>query len=457
MITRRQFTFGLAALSAGSSAFGGLANAATQHAAGGLRAATGFGPLKPDPASLLDLPESFTYKVISALGQAMSDGLNVPDKADGMGCFKLDEQRVALVRNHELTPKDRTLQPASVASHKTADAYDTAPDGNALPGGTTTMVYNLITGETESQHVSLCGTIRNCSGGITPWGSWLTCEESIDKPSAYNSKDHGWVFEVPSTAQTLVSPEPLKAMGRFNHEAAAVDPRTGIVYMTEDRGDSLFYRFIPDVPGDLIKGGRLQALAIKASPGYDSRNWVDPAMPLQEWLDASWIDLTDPESPEDDLRKRGYADGAALFARGEGIHWGDGELYFCCTNGGKKQLGQIMRYQPSASEGTEHEAAKPGRLQLFLESTDKSLFNFGDNLTVAPFGDLIVCEDQYTDVVDNHLRGVTPDGSVYPFARLHDQTELAGACFSPDGSTLFVNLYSPARTIAITGPWSARS
>ena len=117
MITRRQFTFGLAALSAGSSAFGGLANAATQHAAGGLRAATGFGPLKPDPASLLDLPEGFTYKVISALGQAMSDGLNVPDKADGMGCFKLDDQRVGLVRNHELTPKDRTLQPASVASH----------------------------------------------------------------------------------------------------------------------------------------------------------------------------------------------------------------------------------------------------------------------------------------------------------------------------------------------------
>jgi hypothetical protein len=113
-----------------------------------------------------------------------------------------------------------------------------------------------------------------------------------------------------------------------------------------------------------------------------------------------------------------------------------------------------MRYQPSVHEGTNQEAGKPGRIQLFLESEDKSLFNFGDNLVVTPFGDLIVCEDQYTDVVDNHLRGVTLEGELYNFARLHEQTELAGACFSPDGSTMFVNVYSPTKTLAIEGPWS---
>ena len=114
-----------------------------------------------------------------------------------------------------------------------------------------------------------------------------------------------------------------------------------------------------------------------------------------------------------------------------------------------------MKYQPSEFEGTAKEQTSPGQVQLFVESTDASLFNFGDNLTVAPNGHLIVCEDQYTDIVDNHLRGVTPKGEVYNFAKLQTQTELAGACFSPDGSTLFVNIYKPTKTLAITGPWDS--
>lgn len=79
----------------------------------------------------------------------------------------------------------------------------------------------------------------------------------------------------------------------------------------------------------------------------------------------------------------------------------------------------------------------------------------GDNLVVAPNGHLIVCEDQYTDVVDNRLIGITPQGLPYLLGRLNMQTELAGACFSPDGRTLFVNAYSPTKTFAITGPWTA--
>ena len=249
---------------------------------------------------------------------------------------------------------------------------------------------------------------------------------------------------------------PLKAMGRFNHEAAAVDPKTGIVYLTEDRGDSLFYRFVPKTYGKLSDGGQLQALVIKSKPQFDTRNWNNENLPLSLWLDTQWVDINNPESPEDDLRIQGFDKGASLFARGEGIHWGDDELYFCCTNGGNQKLGQIMRYQPSIYEGTADEATHPGRIQLFLESEDESLFNFGDNLVVTPFGDLIVCEDQYTEEVDNHLRGVTPQGELYNFARLHAQTELAGACFSPDGNTMFVNAYSPTQTLAITGPWSKR-
>ena len=400
----------------------------------------GYGALLPDPNGLIDLPQGFSYRVISTLGDAMTDGGTVPDAADGMGCFDLGNGKIALVRNHELTPgKD--------GGGATGKAYDTVARSLVpLPGGTTTLVLDAQTLTVESQFRSLSGTIRNCAGGTTPWGSWLTCEEDVSRAGARANQDHGYVFEVPASATGPVDPVPLKAMGRFNHEAACVDPATGVVYLTEDRDNSLLYRFIPKVKGKLAEGGQLQALV--AMNVADTRNWTGTAMQPGSWLPVEWVDLDNPEAPEDDLRKRGAALGAALFARGEGIHMGDGELYFCCTSGGAAKLGQVFRLVPG----------KPGKadqLQLFFESTSPDQFNFGDNLTVAPNGHLIVCEDQYTDVVENHLRGITPDGRAYPFALSRVQTEWAGACFSPDGKTLFVNLYSPAKTLAITGPWSA--
>lgn len=449
MLNRRLFLKG-----AGTLAFSGLLSStllqAKEHAQRNLT--IGYGPLQPDPKKLLDLPKGFKYQVISSFHDAMSDGFHVPDRADGMGCIALPEGKVALVRNHELKPNHLLSQPESMQKLKSALAYDTSVDGIALPGGTSTIVYNMATQHVEWQYLSLIGTIRNCSGGITPWGSWLSCEESVATADANTQHDHGYIFEVPANANGLTPAIPLKEMGRFNHEAACVDPETGIVYLTEDRGDSLFYRFIPNVYGKLSKGGKLQALSIKGMPKFDSRNWNKSDMTVNQWFDAEWITLDEPESPKDDLRKRGHELGATIFARGEGIYWADNELYFTCTNGGEKQLGQIMRYQPKTAKASiEHQG---GRIQLFLESVDANQYNFGDNLTVTPQGHLLVCEDQYTEVVENHLRGVTPQGEVYSFAKLKIQTELAGACFSPCGSTLFVNVYSPSKTLAITGPWN---
>jgi hypothetical protein len=175
-------------------------------------------------------------------------------------------------------------------------------------------------------------------------------------------------------------------------------------------------------------------------------------MPLRTAHRVSWIDLDDPEAPKDDLRIRAAAKGATLIARGEGLHMGVNrgvsEVFACCTSGGAKQLGQILRL-------TVGQSGKPDMIELFFESENTDQFNFGDNLTVAANGHLIVCEDQYTDVVDNHIRGITPDGRAYNLAKLHAQTELAGGCFSPDGKVLFVNAYGPTATLAITGPWVA--
>lgn len=400
----------------------------------------GYGPLISDPKGMLDLPQGFSYRVISKLGDAMDDGLTVPDRADGMGCFDLGNGKLALVRNHELKPNHD-------AGGDVPFGYDRIDGDKVMPGGTTTLVLDAATLEVEQEYRSLAGMIRNCAGGVTPWGSWLTCEESVAPASDRNEKDHGWVFEVPADAGKLINPEPLKAMGRFNHEAAAVDPKTGYVYLTEDRGDSLLYRFLPTVPGKLAEGGKLQAL-VMVDGTADSRNWDEKILDVGALHPVRWIDLDNVESPEDDLRERGAAQGAMLFARGEGIHMGDGELFFCCTNGGAAKLGQVFRLRPGKAGG-------PDALTLFFESTGPDQFNYGDNLTVADNGHLIVCEDQYTDTVTNHLRGITPQGEAYPLALLRVQTEPAGACFSPDGKVLFVNSYSPTATLAITGPWLA--
>ncbi len=414
---------------------------------------TGYGPLSPDPDNILDLPEGFSYKVISALGDKMDDGYLVPDKADGMGCFALEGSKVALVRNHEIGLDNHDPEMTTMQKPLLPFAFDHTDEGEPLPGGTTTIIYDVETGDRLSEYRSLIGTALNCAGGITPWRSWLTCEEIVVTAGEYGQHDHGWVFEVPADETTLRKRQPLKDLGRFNHEAAAVDPRTGIVYMTEDRPNSLFYRFIPNQYGELDKGGTLQALGFKGEEaGFDSRNWDGVTLEQGSWRDARWIDLEDIDSPKDDLRVRGYKSGAVMFARGEGIIWGDNEIYFCCTSGGSENLGQVMRYIPSDHEGTDQEQEEPGKLQLFFESHDKNTFGLGDNLTVAPNGHLIVCEDHYDRTI-NHIRGITPDGSLYRLAKLIVNSETAGACFSPDGSILFVNVQSPTKTLAIKGPW----
>lgn len=416
-------------IAATSSAFAALAASGCKATVPGRPEAKVYGPLMPDPGGLLDLPKGFSYRVISKLGEVMSDGGSVPNAADGMGCIALPGGKLALIRNHELKV-GRDGGGASGLS------FDRDAAGNLLPGGTTTLILDAKTLAVEKQFRSLTGTIRNCSGGVTPWGSWLTCEEDVTKAGATVGKDHGWVFEVPASATGPVDPVPLTAMGRFNHEAACVDPASGMVYLTEDREDSLLYRFIPAVPGQLANGGKLEALALAEGSA---------AIAPGDWRNVRWIALDSVESPDDDLRKRGAVLGAYLFVRGEGIHMATGELYFASTSGGAAKLGQVWRLRLGTGGD---------KLQLFFESTDPAQFNYGDNLCVAPNGHLIVCEDQYTDPPNNHLRGLTPAGLPYDFARVRTTTEPAGACFSPDGKVLFVNLYSPTATLAITGPWA---
>ena len=435
--------------------------------AGELRNIAGYGDLLPDPGKLLDLPPGFQYRAFSRTGERMDDGYLVPGAHDGMAAFEGPNGTTLLVRNHEMGAASPAAagspfaDAAQYAALEKALVYDPATTAPAA-GGATNLIYDTRAHRLEKHFLSLTGTLRNCAGGPTPWGTWITCEETNLKQGQIDgntqtvyAKDHGWVFEVQATPNPgIQAPLPIKAMGRFSHEAIAVDPRTSIVYETEDRGDSLFYRFLPAVPGRLREGGRLQALKLKNGI-TDARNYSGPVVSVGVELEVEWVDLEDVESPQDNLRVQGAAKGAAKFSREEGCWWGNGAVYFACTDGGPARLGQIFKYTPSPFEGTIDEAKAPGKLELFIEPNSSALFAAPDNICIAPSGDVIICEDGSGD---EFVHGVTPEGEVYKIARnATNSSEFAGACFSPDGSTLFVNIQSPGITFAITGPWHRQS
>jgi secreted PhoX family phosphatase len=420
----------------------------------------GYGDLVPDPGRLVDLPKGFSYKVISSTGESMDDGLFVPSSHDGMAAFSGPNGKTILVRNHEVGPKKLGDRGGALGKEQeklvdvpTDRFYDRGKGAVYCAGGTTTLVYDTRTQTLDSHYLSLIGTIRNCAGGPTPWNSWVTCEETTTRAGDETLVDHGYNFEVPARAKGgLVEPVALKEMGRFNHEAIAVDPKSGCVYQTEDNGEGLIYRFIPKIAGQLAKGGKLQALTARDAFRLDTRNWDDHvSISVGHGLAVKWVDIDNTESPNDDLRFQGWGKGAARFARGEGMWYGNDAIYFACTNGGNRKHGQIWKYVPSPHEGTSDEEKEPGMLELFVEPGDKALIDRADNLTVAPWGDIIICED---GPGGDNLVGVTPKGEVYRLGSNHYMTsEFAGSTFSPDGSTLFVNIQYPGITLAISGPW----
>ena len=409
------------------------------------RGAGGYGLLRAAGPELA-LPEGFSYSVLSVSGKPMSDGRLTPGAFDGMGAFRLPNGNVRLIRNHE------NRDPAANAQVKgdPARAYD--PRGG---GGTTSLEVEVAANGSATlvrDFVSLGGTVVNCAGGPTPWGTWLTCEENMEGRASGRAEEHGYIFEVPATAEQQVTSVPLKAMGRFVHEAVAVDPRTDIVYETEDRGTAGFYRFVPSRRRVLSAGGVLEMLAVEGRPNYDTAT----GQQMGSTLPASWvrIDNPDPAPLTGDLSAvfaQGFAKGAARFSRLEGCWWGDGGAYFQATDGGNARVGQVWFYKP---RGTDR-----GELTLVFESPSADLLDSPDNVTVSPRGGIVLCED---GPGEQFVRGLTRDGRIFDFARnLVNTGEFAGACFSPAGRTLFLNIQGSTLdagteqsfTFAIHGPW----
>lgn len=409
----------------------------------------GYGPLLQSPDHPeISIPEGFHARLLSWTGKPMSDGHVTGNAFDGMAAFAMGSagparDRVRLIRNHEHrnTSNRRTL------------ADTNAYDAQAPAGNTTLEVLVHPSGDAElvRDWVSLNGTYVNCAGGHTPWGTWISSEETVQGRNANWSQNHGYNFEIPASAEAPVVPVALREMGRFVHEAVAVDAATGIVYQTEDRNPGGFYRFIPRVPAQLAQGGTLQILVVKGQPRYDSR--IGQAMGLV--LEVEWADVPQPDTDQPSIGSGFVYDQvpeAARFSRLEGCWPGDGGIYFNATSGGNAGAGQVFKYVPTGPD--------TGELALIYESPSTSVLNSPDNICISPRGGIVICEDGSGTCF---VRGITRTGEVFDLVRNNINTaEWAGACFAPGGRTLFVNIQgstdqnntsTPGMTFAIWGPW----
>ena len=431
------------------------------------RLAAGYGPLRR-AGELLALPEGFSYTVLAEAGTTTVGGYRVAGNQDAMGAFARPGGGSTIVCNHEVGGSDDGAVP-----HLDGLVYD-----RGAKGGTSTLVVDADNTVRE-HYTSVAGTVDNCAGGITPWGTWLTCEETDERAGTHEDdgvtytfdKDHGYVFEVDPTSQAAnvdKAPIPLKFLGRFEHEAAVVEEATGRIYLTEDADEpnGLFYRWTPPAGYRQGKGalhtlaadgavevGTLEALVAFERNGRHVTD-LSKATRTNTTYTVTWVEVADRDARETPIREQLADDEVTRARKLEGQWWGDGGVYFVASYGRKddgsihEHDGQVWFFDPRKQTIT--------LTTIFAVNEDGAGVDGPDNITVSPHGGLVLAEDGDGA---SQLIGVTDQGKAYRLAlNLVDDSEWAGPTFNAEGSTLFANIQgAPGRTFAITGPWGRPS
>jgi secreted PhoX family phosphatase len=455
VLTRSAAGVGIALTGSYAGLFGAGAAEASVDGFRGRLGPGGYGPLVDDPAGLLALPAGFSYEVVAESGVTLLDsGEPSPSDPDGSASFvRHGANGSVLVVNHEIgggEPYPVPRVPGFV--------YDPA-----AKGGTTNIEVDRH-GNRLGQYVSLAGTHDNCAGGRSPWHTWLSCEEA--ESLAGQTKPHGYVFEVdPYDQDANRDPQPIKALGRYAHEALTIDPDTGTIYLTEDAGNpnGLLYRWTPPAAALPLGRGVLRTLAddagvleaLKATTlaGAHVPN-LSVATTPGTTLRAQWVTVPDRDAQLKSTRKQ-LSDGEVTRSRKlEGMWWGDGGAYFACSfarfgDGSAAQHdGQIWFVDPLAQ-------TIELRLRFAYTPEDQDGDPDGpDNIAVSPYGGLILAEDGEGA---NHLVGSTDCGETFFFARNEiNDSEFTGPSFSHDKKTLFANIQSPGWVFAIHGPFAKR-
>jgi secreted PhoX family phosphatase len=441
---------------------------AAPGAAAVTRRSAGYGPLVKDPAGILSLPKGFTYKVVSKAGETLLEsGQPSPSDPDGAALFEDGSGGQVMVLNHEVGGSEPYPVPALPGL-----TYDPS-----ARGGTTTLVMDG-NGNRRSEYVSIAGTHNNCAGGRTPWDTWLTCEETEIRKGTVAftggpalQEDHGWVFEVDAFDRAAnEDPVPLKFLGRYSHEAVAVDPRSSTIYLTEDANTphGLYYRWTPPKGFTGGKGalrelalseggdtaGSLQAMS--CSLGRRHIRDLSEATAVGTRYQVTWVDVPDPLAQTTSTRLQLTPDQVTGSRKLEGAYWGDGGAYFVASfarasdGSTHEHDGQVWFYDPSTSTVT-----LKSIFGVNPDPTADTHYDGPDNIVLDPHGGLILAEDGEGI---QHLVGVTDQGKAYPLARNEvSGSEFAGPTFSEDGSLLFASIQEDGYTLAITGPWGRPS